>query len=151
MMPFEAVSMANLVMAVTDAKKREPLAELVLPWPERSLHPNARVHWSKKAAIAKVARGEAYWTSVQKGWRYLTVPPGPIHVWIDGYPKDRRARDADGLLSAMKPALDGIADALGVNDRRFVPHPRIWDEVRKGGEVRVRITADLDARFTQDY
>lgn len=34
---------------------------------------------------------------------------------------DRRARDRDNLLAASKPSLDGIADALGVNDARFNP------------------------------
>jgi hypothetical protein len=29
---------------------------------------------------------------------------------------------------------------MGVNDRRFVPHPLVRDEPRKGGEVRIRIT-----------
>lgn len=123
--------------------------ELVLPWPDRALHPNARVHWSEKAREAKQSRSDGYWSAAHAGWKGLPLPDGPIHVWIDGYPKDRRARDADGLLSAMKPALDGIADALGVNDRRFVPHPRVWDEVRKGGEVRVRITSDLDGNLTR--
>lgn len=122
--------------------------ELVLPWPDRALHPNARVHWHVKATAAKLSRRDAFYLAKEAGWGGFPIHEIPIHVWIDGYPKDRRARDADGLLSAMKPSLDGIADALGVNDRRFVPHPRIWDEVRKGGEVRVRITVDLDAKIT---
>ena len=116
--------------------------ELILPWPDRALHPNARVHWSRRSGAAKLARSGAFCLAYNAGWKGLPLPEGPLHVWIDGYPKDRRARDADGLLSAMKPALDGIADALGVNDRRFVPHPRIWDEIRKGGEVRIHITTE---------
>lgn len=114
--------------------------ELLLPWPDRVLHPNVRVHWAKRAKAVKIARADAYVLAVQNGWRGLTLPEGPLHVWIDGYPPDRRRRDADGLLSSLKSAIDGIADALAVDDRRFVPHPWVKDEVRKGGEVRIRIT-----------
>jgi crossover junction endodeoxyribonuclease RusA len=117
--------------------------ELVLPWPDRSLHPNSRVHWSKRSKAAKQARADAY-VLTKDAWRYLApLPEGPIHVWINGYPADLRRRDADGLLSSLKPSLDGIADALGVDDRRFVPHPCVMTQVVAGGEVRIRITSGV--------
>ena len=115
--------------------------ELVLPWPDRVLHPNSRGHWSKRAKAAKAARQAAFVLAREAGWRELKLSDGPLHVWMDGYACDRRRRDADGLLSSLKPALDGIADSLGIDDRRFVPHPWIKDEVRKPAEVRIRITA----------
>jgi crossover junction endodeoxyribonuclease RusA len=34
---------------------------------------------------------------------------------------DKRHRDADNCLAAAKAGLDGMADALGVNDRHFQP------------------------------
>ena len=114
--------------------------ELVLPWPSRALHPNARGHWSKRAAAAKSARQQASWLARIAGWHITGWPDGRLHVWIDGYEPDRRRRDHDGFLSSLKPSLDGIADAMGIDDNRFVPHPYIKDEVRKGGEVRIRIT-----------
>lgn len=114
--------------------------ELVLPWPDRALHPNSRGHWSKRAKAAKAARAKACLMAKAAGWGRVAWPDGPLHVWLDGYPTDRRRRDADGLLSSLKPWLDGIADAMQIDDRRFVPHPWVKPEVRKGGEVRVRIT-----------
>jgi crossover junction endodeoxyribonuclease RusA len=114
--------------------------EIVLYWPSRDLHPNSRVHWSKRSKAAKAMRGHACLLTLAAGWRRSNVPEGRLHIWIDAYPPDRRRRDADGLLSSLKAALDGVADALEVDDRRFVPHPYIKDEVRKGGEVRIRIT-----------
>lgn len=117
--------------------------ELVLPWPSRDLHPNSRGHWSKRAKAAKAARQSGFVLAREAGWREMTLPDGPLHLWIDGYPTDRRRRDADGLLSSLKPWLDGIADSMGIDDRRFVPHPRVMSEVRKGGEVRIRITTSL--------
>ena len=121
-------------------------AELVLPWPSRDLHPNARVHWAKRAKAAKAARMGAWALAVEAGWQRATLPPeGRLHLWIDGYPPDRRRRDHDGFLSSLKPHLDAIADALAVDDSRFVPHPWIKDEPRKGGEVRIRITTEPTA------
>ena len=114
--------------------------EIVLPWPDRALHPNARTHWAKRAKLAKGQRGLAKVRAYVAGWHRVEWPEGRLHVWIDGYPQDRRRRDADGLLSSLKSALDGIADAMGVDDMRFVPHPFVKDEVRKPGEVRIRIT-----------
>jgi len=123
-----------------------PIArELVLPWPDRALHPNERVHWAVKAKAAKQARMLGFVTAREAGWRHMKLPDGPLHVWIDGYAHDRRRRDADGLLSSLKAALDGIAESLGVDDRRFVPHPWIKDEVRKPAEVRIRINCVPEA------
>lgn len=116
--------------------------ELVLPWPDRVLHPNARPHWAVKAKAVKRARADARIFALAAGWDGSKLPDGPLYVWIDGYPADHRRRDADGLLSSAKPWLDGIADALGIDDRRFVLCTRIRDEVRKGGEVTVRITGE---------
>mgnify|MGYP000933517560 FL=1 len=116
------------------------MRDLILPWPSRDLHPNARVHWSRRARAAKSARRAADALAREAGWCRVSLPEGRLHVWIDAYPPDRRRRDTDGVLSSLKSALDGIADALGVDDRRFVPHPFLHDEPRKGGEVRVRIT-----------
>jgi len=115
--------------------------ELVLPWPDRALHPNSRGHWSKRAKAAKAARQAAFVLAREAGWREREWPEGRLHIWIDGYAPDRRRRDADGLLSSLKASLDGIAESIGVDDRRFVPHPYVKDETRKPGEVRIRITS----------
>ena len=123
------------------------LAELVLPWPSRDLHPNSRGHWSVKAKATKRARADANNLAKAAGWHREDWADGPLHVWIDGYPPDRRKRDNDGLLSSLKAALDGIASAMGIDDSRFVPHPWIKDEVRRDGEVRIRITAGAVERF----
>ena len=116
------------------------ILELVLPWPDRKLHPNHRAHWSVKAKAAKRARIDGNLMAREVGWNLVTWPDGPLHVWIDGYAIDRRRRDADGLLSSLKPWLDGIAEAMGVDDSRFIPHPWVKPEIRKPAEVRIRIT-----------
>lgn len=111
-------------------------------WPSRELHPNARVHWAKRAKAAKAAREVGHWTAHANGWDRLKLPGGRLHLWIDFYPPDKRRRDDDGLLASFKPYRDGIADAMGIDDVRFVSHPYVRDEVRKGGEVVVRLTPE---------
>lgn len=114
---------------------------IVLPWPDRALHPNARVHWRVRSDATKAARAAAYYAAIQEKWNRETWPAtGRLHLWWDFYPPDRRWRDDDGLMSSMKAARDGIADAMCVNDRRFVSHPFVHDEVRKGGQVLVKVT-----------
>ena len=114
---------------------------LFLPWPDRVLHPNSRPHFMALAKAKKIARAAASWAT-KEAWPGIELPAeGRLHLWIDFYPPDRRQRDDDGLLSSMKAARDGIADALGINDSRFVSHPWVKDEVRKGGQVEIRITA----------
>lgn len=118
---------------------------LILPWPSRDLHPNSRVHWRRRAAAAKAARNEAMVLTRAAGWGFLPLPEGRLHLWLDFVPPDRRHRDDDGLLASMKSARDGIADALGINDRVFVSHPWVRDDITvRGGEVRVRITGGPD-------
>lgn len=107
-----------------------------LPWPPKDLSPNARVHWLKKSKSAKAYR-KACWALCKEA--KITAPKdGPIHLWIDFYPPDRRKRDDDNMIANFKSGRDGIADALGVDDNRFICHPLVRDEV--GGMVKFRIT-----------
>lgn len=50
--------------------------------------------------------------------------------------------DDDNLVSAMKWARDGIALALGVNDKRFELQPVVWGDRRRHGCVIVEISHD---------
>lgn len=111
---------------------------VVLPWPSAALSPNARHgHWASRARAVKQARVDAQMCAREQ--RFGGVPDdGPILLTLTFCPPDNRRRDLDGLLSRAKAALDGLADALGVDDRRF--HPRIgWGEQTRGGALIVEI------------
>ena len=119
-------------------------AMIILPWPDKSLSPNARVHWATKAKAAKAARQSGFYAATITGLNRSTFSgyDGYLHLWIDFYAKTRNYPDADNCLSAIKANLDGIADALGINDRRFVHHPFVKDET--GGKVIIRITRGFE-------
>jgi crossover junction endodeoxyribonuclease RusA len=109
---------------------------IVLPYPPRELNPNSRTHWARKAKHTKACRTRAGWETKASGVKVDW--DGKIDVHISFYPPDRRGRDQDGMLSSSKAYLDGIADALGVNDKRFQLHLYVGEPV-KGGKVVVRI------------
>ena len=109
---------------------------LVLPWPPKELSPNARGHWAAKAKIAKSYRTDCAILTRQAGLKIDWS--GPIHAWIDFYPPDRRHRDDDNCVAAFKSGRDGIAAALGIDDKRMRIHPWLKDEI--GGMVKVRFT-----------
>lgn len=90
---------------------------IVLAWPPKELHPNARTHFRVKAPITKAYREAAYWLTKQ---RALQIDKrGPVRLSLVFFPPDKRRRDLDGMFSSMKAALDGISDALGVDDQLF--------------------------------
>jgi crossover junction endodeoxyribonuclease RusA len=61
-----------------------------------------------------------------------------IPVAITFHPPDKRRRDTDGMLSALKSSLDGVADALQVDDSLFDLSLTVREPV-KGGEVVVTV------------
>lgn len=119
--------------------------ELVLPWPDKCLSPNARVHWAVKSEAVKYARGVANVLAIQAGWKNLKLPEGRIHLWVTFHAPTRRGIDDDNALSCFKSQRDGIADALGIDDKRFISHPFVSEIPVRGGQVRVRITGGPNA------
>lgn len=109
---------------------------IILPWPPKELNPNKRMHWTQRNPH-KVAYRDACHLLIYKA--KLTVSgEGPIPFTVDFYPPDKRHRDADNMISSFKAGQDGIANALGVNDRRFKPLYR-FNEPIKGGRIVVTI------------
>ena len=72
--------------------------------------------------------------------RHIVNWEGDVHVQLDFYPPSKRRYDLDNAIAAMKSSLDGIADALSVDDSRFCLHTKMHAEVR--GLVEVTITKD---------
>lgn len=67
-----------------------------------------------------------------------TVEQGKnIHLTIIFYPPDNRRRDLDNCHAAIKSGLDGMASALGVDDRVFRPITLDFGEKIEGGKVSV--------------
>jgi crossover junction endodeoxyribonuclease RusA len=107
-----------------------------LPWFPNALRPNARPHFMAKATATKKARQWAFLATKE----VQPFPPreGPIKLIVCYFPKTAHALDMDNCIAASKAYFDGIAQALGVNDSRFVIAPHIAQPV-KGGRITVQI------------
>lgn len=85
----------------------------------------------------------------EAGWKGAPLPEGRLHLWVDFYQKPHKVLpDDDNMVRRFKPYRDGIAQVLGIDDRRFIIHPFVSDERRPGGQVVVRITAAFAGRVS---
>lgn len=89
--------------------------------PDRRLSPNARSHWRARASAAGDARelGEALGLRATAGME-TPVFDGPVRVVLTFRWKDKRRRDVDGLISRMKPVLDGMQGTVLADDDHIV-------------------------------
>ncbi len=92
-----------------------------LPWPHVAMHPNSRLHWAKVSPVKKKYRAVAKRltnAALREGFR---VPKkDKLLVSLKFYPPNNQKRDLDGCFASCKAQLDGIADALGVDDSCFM-------------------------------
>lgn len=118
--------------------------KVTLPWPDARLSPNARLHWRRKSEAVKRARWDASYAVLEAAngslgeIRRELVDLTRIPIAFRFHAPDNRHRDDDNMVASIKAARDGIADALGVNDRRFVASYEFADP-EKPGRVEVRI------------
>lgn len=113
---------------------------VILPWPPSALSPNSRPpHWSVLAKAKRAYRSACHYQALAAGWRTgVFAADDRLHVRLMFVPPDRRRRDMDNLIAAMKAGLDGLADALGVDDSRWTLTCAI-DDGSIGGMVRVEV------------
>lgn len=104
-----------------------------VPWPHPDLSPNARKNRFALARRRKAYRTGCAWEAVSAGAKKLTADY--LHVTITFYPPDRRHRDRDNMIAALKSGQDGIADAIGVDDSRWVPTYAVGEPVARGRVV----------------
>jgi crossover junction endodeoxyribonuclease RusA len=93
---------------------------IVLDFPDMSLSPNRKAgkHWtaSKKA---KDARAQAAFYSAKEAIAREGKPKSVSALEISFISPDKRKRDLDNLLSAIKCDLDFICRAIGIDDSVF--------------------------------
>ena len=95
------------------------MTEIRLPWPPSELSPNSRLHWSSVARAKKIYR-KACWAATLAAGASVS-PEGNLRAELIFYKPTRRDMDHDNLLARMKAGLDGVADALKIDDKRFKP------------------------------
>lgn len=108
-----------------------------LPWPPKTLSPNNRACRYAKARDTKKYRRDC-WACAKAA--NVKVSSERLTLALTFCPPDRRRRDLDNMLAAAKGLIDGVADALGVDDQGF---SLLLDrgEPRQGGAVIVKVIA----------
>lgn len=111
---------------------------VTLPFPPASLSGHANGGWRSKSGPTAKHRELARLAALAAG---LSAPAtGDIHIHVRFVPPDRRG-DRTNYPNRLKPYFDGLADALGVNDRRFLPAYE-FAEPQKPGRVEITIAAE---------
>lgn len=109
-----------------------------LPYPAKILWPNGRGHWAAKAKQTGIHRFMA------NGMTRMAVQAGasidetlrPVPVKLIVHPKAKGPLpDADNCAAAIKAYLDGIAEALKVNDKIFGAPVVSYNALRTGNFV----------------
>lgn len=109
---------------------------IVLPFPPSSLSGHANGNWRSKSGPTAKHRKLALERATDAG---LSVPDeGDIGLHIHFVPPDRRG-DRCNFWNRCKPYIDGIAEALGVNDSRFLPSKSFADP-EKPGRVEISLS-----------
>jgi hypothetical protein len=98
-----------------------------LPFPPQELSGHHNVHWRVLQPIKKQHRQWAKDATLAA--EICVAERGDIRVSATFYPPDHRS-DRVNFPNRMKPYWDGIADALKVNDRRFLPSYHFAEPVK---------------------
>lgn len=95
---------------------------ITLPYPNQSLSPNRKngKHWGSTKSLKDSAKEAGYYMAKIC---YASCKPESITtpLTITFTQSDKRKRDLDNLLAASKPAIDGIALGMGIDDSLFEP------------------------------
>lgn len=103
--------------ATTVLAEFEP-RRIVLPFPPSSLSGHNNGNWRDKAGI--VAKHREWASIATRAAKAVAPDAGDLLIRVRFYPPNNMS-DRINFPNRMKPYFDGIADALKVNDCRFLP------------------------------
>lgn len=121
--------------------------KFALPFPPSSLSGHNNGHWRKNSRLVATYRAEAFHLAraARMAVGYVTPADGDIGIVFTFYPPNNRG-DRLNYPNRIKCQVDGIAEALGVNDKRFLP-AYAFGEAAKPGRVEVEILSPESPLF----
>ena len=124
------------LVTTSSSECKTSVLRVELDFPPAELFPNRAkgIHWGKLYKLRSDYRDSSTWLAKHqlKNWKHKG---GNIKLTITFEMPDKRKRDADNCLAAAKGALDGLADALFVNDQLFQPILIFRVEGKKPGRL----------------
>jgi hypothetical protein len=121
--------------APSENQIQRSVIELPFPGSELAGHNNGQ--WKGKSGT--IAKHREWARDATRACKPAVPKSGDILVSVTFHPANNRG-DRVNYPNRMKPYFDGIADALGVNDKRFVPSFTFGENI-KGGKVIVTVEA----------
>ena len=121
---------------------------IVIPMtPARVLSPNARTHWATKArAVSRYREAARLSTAATIDVDERNALHGSTSIGYTvrvAWERGRRGSlDEDNVLASCKAALDGVADALGIDDRRFHVRGVEIDRQSRAGVTVITLTRE---------
>ncbi|KEZ00297.1 hypothetical protein AI27_06455 [Sphingomonas sp. BHC-A] len=114
--------------------------KIELPFPAKILWPNGRGHHMRRHSAAKKHKG---WARAAALAERKHAPAGEqLRLIATFHPKPAGpAPDKDNAGASLKAYQDGIAWALGVDDRHFAQPEVIFGDRVKGGKVVIEVVA----------
>lgn len=97
---------------------------LFLSFPSPELFPNKSNgrHWGGKQSAKELARKEGFYLAVAlRNASGVPFEKKRAYALRIEFVQAKLSRDLDNMLAALKPALDGVAMGLGINDKQFQP------------------------------
>lgn len=99
-----------------------------LDWPPKELFDNPPKHWRVKIKPTKKYRNDCCMLA--------KMHKPMIRFEVKFYPPDNRKRDISNVIGACKALIDGLQDAWGIDDSKFLIHwPLRFEEVVKHGKI----------------
>lgn len=113
-----------------------------LGWPAKELSPNTPVHYMKLNRFKNAAKTEAGWATkfaIQNDRDWEPAAETVSVNLIAHPPKHWNTGDRDNFAARCKAHLDGIANALGINDKHFGSPTVTWADKTEHGKLIVSI------------
>lgn len=112
-------------------------APFVVSWPSPLLSPDCQACGDLRAAVAAKARKAAF-HGVRRAAPLASPPPGSgVSLEFVFIPPSLRRYNVDRLLARMAPAVEGIADYLGIDSADVRARARLSKAPAPGGQVLV--------------
>lgn len=112
----------DAVQRILDRGADSFVVSFVLPWPSSALSPNTYAHHHYKARQKKAYRAEIGAEVLEQMLLMPTpvrIPDGDLALHLFFVRPTYRHCDLDNLIARMKAGIDGMCDALRIDDRRF--------------------------------
>ncbi len=117
------------------------MTAFTLPFPDKILWPNGRGHHMAKHRAFKQHKAWAFYaTQAVTPMRFCDAAEARVDWSVTVHPKTRNGIDDDNARASLKAYQDGIALALGVDDRAFNAPRLTFGEPIKGGLLSITLT-----------